>query len=533
MSEILTSQGPWMEDEVFNSIMHSSSKQQGARFVQVVQRSPLQLSDTSCIMSCRLSEEENELPDWVETGTIVQLKEYQIRGCSSPNLELFLWSATPLELVGGIGSGVVGDAIDIQQTIPVRRVLQSCETTEILQRLNHNGGSPSNKSPSNKPSLAQILLDGEEADDEGYSDDEEVENLRPETQEFRTTPNLGVESLLQDKSKLLEVLDDDDNEAEEEGVEALLKDKEKLLQILNDSDAESNKEDNSVPLNDTEEHVVNPSKLLREDIMRSSDDDEEYDGNNKKPKKLRRSPQRRKRPLVQEEEESLVVSRNDFDQDGLDNEASNTVVEKQNSIFRTPDTEDSNKRRRTLPEDNDVLSKDEDHSLSETDGRELERSLSRISEEESQSSSEPVVGISDVLITDAIQADSGRNVIINRLPSDDNINKPVDTQNLAKVLGQQQLANDNEAGLESGLKIVSMKMQSQNSPFVAQRPNSLSALTPRQVSAGTAAAGNNSSPSDRPVPTTDKDFRKRFEKVQKFYLQLWEQRNANTFKIIH
>mmetsp|Transcript_27226 Transcript_27226/g.40198 ORF Transcript_27226/g.40198 Transcript_27226/m.40198 type:complete len:571 (+) Transcript_27226:132-1844(+) len=569
MSETLTSQGPWMETQVFDSIMQSSSSlsssQRRAKFVQVVQRSPLVLSDTQCRMKCRMipSSVDENMPEWIKSGTIVQLKDYQIQGStsSSGTLELYLTTATPLELVGGISSGIVGDLVDIQRTIPVRRVLQSCAPTELLQRLeraNHNSHSSSSNTSSSSPtkqSLAQILLDGEEADDEsgGPDEDDEEEDdinpLEPETQDlrpvrqelFQATPNLGVETLLQDKTKLLQVLDDDDeDEAEENGrtMEALLKDKTKLLEVLNDDDDE--KQDKMIALNDENEEV-NPSTLLKEDILKSSDDEG-------RPQKFRRSTRLRKRVLSigeeSEQEESLVASRQDFDHEQENGEAANNLMNQQKpSIFRKTSNEDTNnKRRRTLAmrEEGQVLSKDDDHSLSEKDGQELEQSLSRISEEDSQSgSSEPIVGISDVLI-DSSQTQIGRNLIINRLPSDDNpirvVNTiPVDelTTNYRKALVNTTTANEitesNETGTLEPSSFQRKTTPPQQQLASPQRPNSLSVLTPRQSSVGTAVADNSSL---TPKLTDNTDFQTKFEKVQLFYLQIWEQRNAKTFKIV-
>jgi hypothetical protein len=219
MSDFISSIKPWIEDAAFDAIMNSNSNSnpdtEKIRFVQVLRRksaSCIIISDCKTQILCRTTSDSfnddnhndidndydnngNTMPlpmsINIQRGSVVKIKNYKFvlntNNEQNPSLSFIIELVTDsLEFAGAQGMGIIGDPMDLKDTVQVRRALQHIQhDIEVLKgRLSLQGMSRVNKGKKRGDALAllrqeklldQLFMGGDGDEDDDNNDDDKIE----------------------------------------------------------------------------------------------------------------------------------------------------------------------------------------------------------------------------------------------------------------------------------------------------------------------------------------------------------------------
>ena len=500
MADLLTSVDPWLEKEAFDAIYYCR-QEPSAKLLQLLRvRSPMtvELSDTKAKIVAFTS---TEVPADIELGAVVRLDNYKF--ISQGTLALML-QVDGLRIVGAQGMGLVGEPVDVNQTIQVRRAIDfiNHDADNLLLRLEgklRQEMSVDLKQPlkiataasyfKHKEALVRMLDeegdlndDNEEEEDEGKKLEDNI-NLEhhsqmPETQHFESPQPVTLTRT----KKTVRI----GNPA------ALLRDRQKLNRVLqlvgisvdDDNDDEGEQRPGAQPESEVAEphrsgEIENAAAMLREDVKSDDDGDE---------------PLTQSEPLSQSLVKTARKELSEYEiplRDDSQSSASKTRRSKHNAsnVSPVPFAKATNGSAEELVEHladvaesvHDKLSQDETSNASST--------------------SEPV-GISDMLCPPTQDFPPPKPLVCKR---------PLETM------------RD-----EHGKKAVRITSPGKSALLLRHRPGVLTVASPREVSVATEPLSNLSSH----IPRVDEEYMNRFRRRKTFFQKVWEQRNREVIKFL-
>jgi hypothetical protein len=481
MSTLLDALDPWMEKEACDAIVNATQTPK-AKFVQVLKRSPklLVLSDKRSHIVCTMSDPKTEMPPTFQSGSLLKLSRYEFIVADEDDEDVcsIQLQTNSIQLVGAQGMGILGDPIDIHETIQVRRAMDSInmDAKILMERL---AGTKSSTQAAtsreagdplaileNREKLEQLLGDDDSDDDD---DDGETQE-QPMTQHFES-PAKSFQSRATNNNKSgepLALLNDDDKSDKAMGREE-------------DGDKTESEEESAVKMGDPMALLADSSKL--QDIIAgdTDDDDDEDIYNGPETQDVRaKSPSNGGKG---ECEMPLKESPSRFDK-------SNSIRGRPRSMSNvSPVPLDAGE------EDNTTLR----NQLAAV-AKKARDNKGAVDDDCASSASSDPIGISDMLLP----------------PTQQEMAAPVAS---APVNRKRLLVAPAGGRRGKGVRINAASAET----LSRQRPDFLSASSPREVSTSTQPTTNLSIPSDQ-------EYLRRFRKTRTFLDKIWEQRNNDVIK---
>jgi hypothetical protein len=487
-----------LEKEAFDAIYHCR-QEPSAKLLQLLRvRSPstVELSDTKAKIVAFTS---TEVPADIELGTVVRLDKYKFM--SQGTLALML-QVDGLHVVGAQGIGLVGEPVDVNQTIQVRRAIDfiNHDADTLLLRLQGTFRQEMSVDPKRplkiataasyfkyKEALARVLdeegdLNDDEEEEEEEKNREDKINLEchlqiPETQHFESPQHVTLTRT----KKTVRIGNPG----------ALLRDRQKLnhvLQLVGISVDDDDDEDEERPGTQPESEVAEPHRsgeienavaMLREDVKSDDDGDEPFTQS----EPLSQSLVKAARKELSEYEIPL--------RDDSQSSASKTRRSKHNASKVSP-----------VPFVKATLGSAEE--LVEHLAEVAESVHDKLSQDETSnaSSTSAPVGISDMLCPPTQDFPPPKPLACKR---------PLET------------IRD-----EHGKKAVRITSPGKSSLLLRHRPGVLTVASPREVSAATEPLSNLSTH----IPRVDEEYMNRFRRRKNFFQKVWEQRNREVIKFL-
>lgn len=136
--------GPWIEDRVVSALLYHKQKKPQDRSSQVAQVISVRRNSNIVVLSDGNFSVEScydNVNGTLQSGTLVSLKHWSITtsgtsGVSRDKDDICLHVAN-LDVIGGQGMGIVGKPLPIEESVEVRRVLDSWKLASTSELLHH------------------------------------------------------------------------------------------------------------------------------------------------------------------------------------------------------------------------------------------------------------------------------------------------------------------------------------------------------------------------------------------------------------
>ena len=216
MGTLLLGLKPWMEKATFQALMKEEYTKE-AKIVQVLTQShdrQFVVSDREASMDVFLTFAPMENEDVWTPGTLVKLVDWQVRssltfGAKVPTKPLCLQISGMVTLVGAQDMGIVGDPIDIHQTIDVRRAMEYLgkSLVNVSQQLGYSTEIASLGEEISDTLFEQVMAQGEfdRRQEEQLVQSQETNNQRESTVKQPVLVLGDPEALLQHPADLEEL----------------------------------------------------------------------------------------------------------------------------------------------------------------------------------------------------------------------------------------------------------------------------------------------------------------------------------------